>query len=249
MGTVNLLEAVRKTASVRAVVVVTSDKCYENNGSVRAYRETDALGGADPYSASKACAELTTAAWRQSYFSHDGPVALASARAGNVIGGGDWAPDRLIPDCVAALVAGRPIEIRNPHATRPWQHVLDPLNGYLILAERLFNDGATFARAWNFGPSAENLCSVSQIVEAIIARWGLPARWIVSDAPAVHEAGRLAIDASMARAHLGWAPYLPLDEALSWTTDWYSRYYNGEQADALVGAQIKQYEALSEALP
>jgi len=249
MGTVNLLEAVRKTASVRAVVVVTSDKCYENNESVRAYRETDALGGVEPYSASKACAELATAAWRQSYFSHDGRVALASARAGNVIGGGDWAPDRLIPDCVAALVAGRPIEIRHPHATRPWQHVLDPLNGYLILAERLFNDGATFARAWNFGPSAENLCSVSQIVEAIIARWGLSARWIVSDAPAVHEAGRLAIDASMARAHLGWAPYLPLDEALSWTTDWYSRYHNGEQADALVGAQIKQYEALSEALP
>jgi len=249
MGTVNLLEAVRKTPSVRAVVVVTSDKCYENNESRRPYRETDALGGAEPYSASKACTELATAAWRESYFSHDRGVALASARAGNVIGGGDWAPDRLIPDCIAALVASRPIEIRNPHATRPWQHVLDPLNGYLILAERLFKDGAAFARAWNFGPAAEDLCSVSQIVEAISARWGVPVRWIASDTPPVHEAGHLAIDASLARAHLGWAPHLTLDQALSWTTEWYRRYHNGEQADVLVGAQIERYEALPEVLP
>lgn len=249
MGTVNLLEAVRKTPSVRAVVVVTSDKCYENNESTRPYRETDPLGGAEPYSASKACAELATAAWRQSYFSNDRRVAVASARAGNVIGGGDWAPDRLIPDCVAALVAGRPIELRNPHATRPWQHVLDPLNGYLILAQRLFNDGAAFARAWNFGPTAEDLRSVSQIVEAIIARWNRPGWWIASDTPTVHEAGRLAIDASMARDHLGWAPRLPLDQALSWTTDWYRRYHDGEPADGLVGAELKRYEALSPGSP
>jgi CDP-glucose 4,6-dehydratase len=249
MGTINVLEAVRKTPSLRAVVVVTSDKCYENNESPRHYRESDALGGADPYSASKACAELATVAWRRSFFSGDRPVTLASARTGNVIGGGDWAPDRLIPDCVAALVAGRPIEIRNPHATRPWQHVLDPLNSYLILAERLYDGGATFARAWNFGPTTEDVCSVAQIVEAIIARWGSPARWLVSEAPAVHEAGRLAIDASMARAALGWAPRLPLKEALSWTTDWYRRLHDGEPADALVSTQIRRYEALSKGLP
>jgi CDP-glucose 4,6-dehydratase len=175
MGTVNLLDAVRETPSVRAVVVVTSDKCYVNIDSALPYHETDSLAGAEPYSASKACAEIATAAWRQSYFS-DGRHAIASARAGNVIGGGDWALDRLIPDCIAALVAGRPIEIRNPHSTRPWQHVLEPLSGYLILAQRLFNDGAAFARAWNFGPATEESCSISRIVERIIAQWGLPAR-------------------------------------------------------------------------
>ncbi len=248
MGTVNVLEAVRKTPSVRAVVVVTSDKCYENSGSSRPYRESDTLGGADPYSASKACAELATAAWRQSYFSRDPRVMLASARAGNVIGGGDWAPDRLIPDCMAALAAGRPIEIRNPHATRPWQHVLDPLNGYLILAERLYSGDATFARAWNFGPKTDDVCSVAQIVEEIIARWGSPARWIASEAPAVHEADRLAIDASMARAALGWVPRLPLTEALSWTIDWYRSFHAGEPAEVLVDTQIERYEALSKGL-
>lgn len=244
MGTVNLLEAVRKTSSVRAVVVITSDKCYANSETYRPFRETDPLGGAEPYSASKACAELVTAAWRQSYFCQGGPAALASARAGNVIGGGDWAPERLIPDCIRALADGRSIEIRNPHAIRPWQHVLDPINGYLILAEHLFNHGTAYARSWNFGPLGNEVREVAHIVEAIIARWGTPANWTVSPAPEIHEAGHLAIDATLAHEALGWSPRLSLDQGLSWTIDWYRRYHRGEAAGALVDAQIREYEAL-----
>jgi len=243
MGTINLLEAVRSTPSVRAVIVVTSDKCYENRESPLPYREGDALGGADPYSASKAGAELVAAAWRQSFFA-DGRIALATARAGNVIGGGDWAEDRLIPDCIASLAAGRPIEIRNPNATRPWQHVLDPLSGYLRLAERLFTAGAGFARPWNFGPATEEIRPVSWIADAIIARWGGGGSWIAGDLAGPHESGLLAVDPSLARAELGWSPRLRLDEALSWTVDWYRRHLEGEPADRLVGAQVDAYEAL-----
>ncbi|MEI9986556.1 MAG: CDP-glucose 4,6-dehydratase [Aliidongia sp.] len=244
MGTVNLLEAVRKTPSVRAVVVVTSDKCYENREWVWPYRETEALGGADPYSASKAGAELVAQAWRQSFFGADQPAAVATARAGNVIGGGDWAEDRLIPDCIAALTAGRPIEIRNPAATRPWQHVLDPLAGYLTLAERLVTQGQGFARAWNFGPANEDIRPVAAIADAVTARWGEGARWIATGMAGPHEAGLLAVDASLARARLGWAPRLRLDEALNWTVDWYRRQHAGEPAETLVAQQIEAYEAL-----
>jgi CDP-glucose 4,6-dehydratase len=244
MGTVNLLEAVRRTPSVRAVIVVTSDKCYENRDGDQPFCEADALGGADPYSASKAAAELVTAAWRRSFFEPSGPVAMASARAGNVIGGGDWAEDRLIPDCIAALAAGRPIEIRNPHATRPWQHVLDPLAGYLVLAERLVTEGAAFAQPWNFGPAPEDIRPVGRIADAIIARWGAGARWIAAQTPGPPEAGRLALDASRARSRLGWVPRLGLDDALSWTVDWYRRYRNGEDALKLVSEQIDAWAGL-----
>jgi CDP-glucose 4,6-dehydratase len=246
LGTVNLLEAVRRTPSVRAVVIVTSDKCYDNRDGDRPFCETDALGGADPYSASKAAAELVTSAWRQSFFNRPGQAAVASARAGNVIGGGDWAEDRLIPDCIAALVAGRPIEIRNPHSTRPWQHVLDPLAGYLLLAERLFTEGAAFAQPWNFGPSTEDIRPVGRIADAVVARWGEGARWIASETPGPHEAGRLALDASLARSRLGWAPRLGLDDALSWTVDWYRSCRNGADALSLVHDQIDAWGALAE---
>jgi len=244
MGTVNLLEAVRATPSVRAVVVVTSDKCYENREREQAYVEGDPLGGADPYSASKACAELVTGTWRQSFLSG---IAVASARAGNVIGGGDWAADRLIPDCVAALIAGRPIEIRNPRATRPWQHVLDPVAGYLVLAERLFASGGDYARAWNFGPANHDVRPVSAIVDAVIAGWG-GGEWIGLDGPQPHEAGLLAVDASLAREKLGWAPRLRIDDALAWTIDWYRRQHLGESAEMLVRRQIEQYETLEAAV-
>ena len=245
MGTVNLLEAVRATPSVRAVLIVTSDKCYENREWLWPYREADPLGGADPYSASKAGTELAAQAWRQSFFGADQPVAVATARAGNVIGGGDWAEDRLIPDCIAALAAGRAIEIRNPKATRPWQHVLDPLAGYLNLAERLHEAGQAFARAWNFGPSTDDIRPVSAVADAVVARWGAGARWIATGGQGPHEAGLLAVDASLARARLGWAPRLPLDAALDWTVDWYRREAAGASAAALVAGQIAAYEALA----
>jgi CDP-glucose 4,6-dehydratase len=245
MGTVNLLEAVRATPSVRAVLIVTSDKCYENREWLWPYRETDPLGGADPYTASKAGAELAAQAWRHSFFGAGQPVAVATARAGNVIGGGDWAEDRLIPDCIAALAAGRPIEIRNPHATRPWQHVLDPLAGYLTLAERLHEEGQAFARAWNFGPATDDIRPVGALADAVVARWGEGARWRATGGEGPHEAGLLAVDASLARARLGWAPRLALDAALDWTVDWYRRQNAGESAASLVAEQIAAYEALA----
>lgn len=238
MGTANLLEAVRRTPSVRAVIVVTSDKCYENRELPQAFRETDPLGGGDPYSASKACAELVTAAWRHSFLGH---IAIASARAGNVIGGGDWAPERLIPDCIAALTAGQPIMLRRPEATRPWQHVLDPLAGYLNLAQRLIVEGQTFAQGWNFGPDPRSALPVRQIAEAVIAAWGVGS-WGAAE-PGAPEAGRLAVDASLARERLGWAPRLDLDAALAWTVDWYRRHRQGEDAARLVNEQIEAYQA------
>jgi CDP-glucose 4,6-dehydratase len=238
MGTANVLEAVRQTPSIRAVIVVTSDKCYENHEWSQAFRETDPLGGGDPYSASKACAELVTAAWRHSFLSQ---VAVASARAGNVIGGGDWAPERLIPDCIAALTAGQPIALRRPEATRPWQHVLDPLAGYLILAERLAADGNAYAQGWNFGPSPDAALPVRRIAEAVIAAWG-SGSWVAGE-PGPPEAGRLAVDASLARQRLGWVQHLDLDAALSWTVEWYRRHWQGEDAVKLVNEQIDAYHA------
>ena len=247
MGTINLLEAVRRTPSVRAAIVVTSDKCYENLGHHRPYRETDALGGEDPYSASKACAELVTGAWRHSFLSTG--IALASARAGNVIGGGDWAVDRLVPDCIQALGAGRAIELRNPAATRPWQHVLAPLSGYLLLAERLYAEGAAYARAWNFGPPPADAIPVAKVVERVIAAWGAPGSWVATAEPGPPEARHLAVDAGLARAELGWSPRLDLATGLAWTVEWYRRQRAGEAAEALVAEQIARFEALPESAP
>lgn len=244
VGTMNVLEAVRNVESVKAVVSVTTDKVYLNREWVWPYREDEPLGGFDPYSASKACAEIVTAAWRQSFLA-DCDVRVATARAGNVIGGGDWAADRLIPDCIASLARGESIAVRNPHATRPWQHVLEPLSGYLLLAEALFQeDGAAVAEAWNFGPDSADVRPVSWIVDRIVEAWGNGAGWHFAGDMGPHEAGLLAVDASKASHRLGWRPRLPLRDAVCWTVDWARRHNQGEPARALVLEQIQTYEAL-----
>ncbi|MGD7653379.1 MAG: CDP-glucose 4,6-dehydratase [Verrucomicrobiales bacterium] len=248
MGTVHLLEAVRQTAGVKAVVVVTSDKCYENEEWHWAYREESRLGGADPYSNSKACSELVTASYRTSFFHPekfaDHGVAVASARAGNVIGGGDWAKDRLVPDAIAALEAGCPLALRNPHATRPWQHVLEPLNGYLVLAEALFTDGPKHADAWNFGPYEFSDRTVGWIVDRLCELWGFAVAKEKQGGPQLHEAGYLKVDSSRARALLGWAPKLDLDTTLQWIVDWSKARADGSDMRETTVAQIREFMAL-----
>ncbi|WP_420100949.1 CDP-glucose 4,6-dehydratase [Bosea sp. (in: a-proteobacteria)] len=251
MGTVNVLEAATRCGGVAATLIVTTDKCYENREWVWPYRETDALGGYDPYSASKACAEIATSAWRQSQKSLAGaqgratPMAIASARAGNVIGGGDWSQDRLIPDCIRAMSEGRPIVIRSPGSTRPWQHVLEPICGYLVLAERLLDkSGLSVEEAWNFGPPIDDVAPVSWIVERVTGLWGNGARWETTGEVQPHEAMLLAVDAAKARTRLGWAPRLPLAEALRWTVDWYKMYQDGRAADSLMVDQIHAFESI-----
>lgn len=245
MGSIHVMEAARHAPRVRAFVSVTTDKCYENREWEWAYRETDALGGHDPYSASKACAELAASAWRRSFLAQrrpDGPpLALATARAGNVIGGGDWSLDRLVPDCVRAFAAGRSVHIRSPHATRPWQHVLEPLCGYLLLAERLFADGAEYARAWNFGPSMEDVQPVAHVVGRLAGAWGEGAAHTVDDGPHPHEAGFLAVDPALARQRLNWRPRLSLDQAIEWTGRWYRQHATGVDAARLLDADIERY--------
>ncbi len=240
LGTVNLLQAIRHTPSVAAAVIVTSDKCYENQEDGRAFRESAALGGHDPYSASKACAELAVASWRRAF---PGAAALATARAGNVIGGGDWAADRLVPDCIRAFAAGRPAAIRHPGATRPWQHVLDPLCGYLLLAEALCRDPAA-ATAWNFAPAPADTRPVAELAGRLAAGWGDGAAWTATPGAHPHEAARLAVDASKARARLDWRPRLLLADAIAWTAGWYRRHADGAPAAALIEADIARYEAL-----
>jgi len=244
-GTVHLLDAVRRTESVRSVVVVTSDKCYDNQEWHWPYREHEPMGGHDPYSSSKGCAELVTAAYRRSFFSperwSEHRVGVASARAGNVIGGGDWAQDRLVPDIMRAFSAGQPVVIRNPEAVRPWQHVLEPLAGYLSLAERLCDDGAGFAGGWNFGPADSDARPVSYLVDELAKLWGDGARWEPGAPAKVHEAQLLRLDSSKARAELGWSPHWGLNETLANTVDWYKAFYVGQDARACTMKQIELY--------
>lgn len=246
MGTVHVLAGATTVKSVRSVVVVTSDKCYENRERLNAYREDEPMGGHDPYSSSKGCAELVTAAWRKSYC---GPaqrnLGIASARAGNVIGGGDWAADRLIPDCVRALQSGEAICIRNPASVRPWQHVLEPLCGYLILAERLTNDAETYAEAWNFGPREEDAQRVSWIADQVVRGWGGSARWEKVPGDDLHEAAILKVDASKARRWLGWSPALRLEAGIDWTISWYKNVLGGKSALAMTEEQIDRYITLA----
>jgi CDP-glucose 4,6-dehydratase len=243
MGTAHVLEAAREVPAVRAVVVVTSDKCYENREWPWAYRETEAMGGNDPYSSSKGCAELVASAYRRSFFSapNGRKVGVATARAGNVIGGGDWAEDRLLPDCIKAIINGQTIEIRNPHAIRPWQHALDPLCGYMILAERLHQNPDAFADSWNFGPTEEDARPVSWIVSRVVEQWGEGAAWSHVPDENLHEATYLKVDASRARMKLRWTPRLRLTDGLAWTIEWHKRLSAGEPALALTDEHIARY--------
>jgi CDP-glucose 4,6-dehydratase len=245
MGTVHLLEAVRQTPSVRAVVNVTSDKCYENREWVWGYRESEPMGGFDPYSNSKGCAELVTSAYRSSYFNPDKvdehKVALASARAGNVIGGGDWAADRLIPDILRAISDGKPVVIRNPRAIRPWQHVLEPLSGYLLLAQKLYEDRVNYAEGWNFGPSDEDARPVQWIVERLTELWGDGASWQLDGAEHPHEANYLRLDCSKANMRLHWQPRWHLDKALEMIVTWQRGWLEEQDMRGITLSQIEQY--------
>jgi CDP-glucose 4,6-dehydratase len=250
MGTVHVLEAVRHSDSVRAVVCITSDKCYENKEWYWGYRENDPMGGYDPYSSSKGCAELVISAYRNSFFSpqeyRHHQVAIASTRAGNVIGGGDWARDRLIPDLLSALMEKRPVDVRSPHAVRPWLHVLESLNGYLCLAGQLQTRGPEFAQAWNFGPAIEDAKSVQWIVENLIHLWDCNASWELNIARHPHESRYLKLDCSKAWALLGWKPKLDLLTALAWIVEWYRGYEQHLDLRALTEEQITRYENIEE---
>jgi len=243
MGSLKLLECVRKCESVRAVVMVTTDKCYRNNEWTWAYREIDPMGGYDPYSSSKGAMELMVDSYRNSFFPPQQFAvhgkAVATARAGNVIGGGDWSEDRLIPDIVRALSENSPAIIRNAHAIRPWQHVLQPLHGYLLLAQKLFTEGASVADAWNFGPREDDCQPVGALATQIVSLWGDEAQWLdQSDPDALHEASFLKLDSSKAKARLGWKPNLDLAQALHMTIEWYRAYYQDADMYALTLSQI-----------
>ncbi len=251
IGTARVLDAVRRTPSVRAVVNITTDKCYENKEWLWGYRETDPLGGYDPYSSSKACAEIVSAAFRQSYFPSEKAAehrcGIATARAGNVIGGGDWSTDRLIPDLVRGFVESKAALIRRPHAIRPWQHVLEPLQGYIQLAEKLLTGDPRYATAFNFGPSDDDAQPVGWIVEKMVGFWGAGARWTLDPEPGVHEAGYLKLDASRARAELAWHPRLRLETTLEWLVEWYKAHAAGADMQQFTLEQIAAYEKLGPA--
>ena len=251
MGTVHVLEAIRQVGGVRAVVNITTDKCYENREWIWGYRENEPMGGYDPYSNSKSCAELVTAAYRASFFNpaehakHG--VALASARAGNVIGGGDWAKDRLIPDIIGAFLEWHPAIIRNPQAIRPWQHVLEPLSGYLMLAERLWSEGPGFSEGWNFGPNDEDTKPVEWIANRLAGTWGNGVTWTIDGGSHPHEASCLKLDSSKARSKLHWHPCWNLETSLQHIVDWYLAYQHGDNMRDLTINQIAQYQI--ESLP
>ncbi len=246
MGTVNLLESIRVMDCVRAVVVVTTDKCYENNEWVWGYRENEPMGGHDPYSNSKGCAELVTSGYRQSFFSPEKyskhKVAIASARAGNVIGGGDWSEDRLIPDAIKAFQAKEALMIRNPLATRPWQHVLEPLSGYLILAQALYEKGVNFNGGWNFGPRDDDARSVQEVINLLIKGWGSAATWTQDQSEQPYEAHSLKLDCSKARQYLNWLPRWSLEQAIENITQWQQAYQNQGNMHEISLKQIAAYQ-------
>ena len=242
MGTAHVLEACRKTPSIRTIVSVTTDKCYANDGRTQGYREDAPLGGHDPYSNSKACAELVSACWRDSFLG-ERDTGLATARAGNVIGGGDWSADRLVPDAIRAFSAGRTLEIRNPDAVRPWQHVLEPLTGYLLLAEALTADPASFARGWNFGPAPADMARVRDVIDLLGRHWGATKPWAAQPGDHPHEAAMLTLDSSAAADALGWRPRLTLDRSLALTADW----YRAQDKRTVTRAQAEAFLAMAPA--
>lgn len=249
MGTVNVLEAVRKTASVKAAIMVTSDKCYENREQIWGYRENDPMGGFDPYSNSKGCAELVTSSYRASFmpasdYEKHGK-SIASVRAGNVIGGGDWATDRLIPDIIKSLMDHQPVTLRSPNAVRPWQHVLEPLGGYLLLAEKMVENGAKFSEGWNFGPNDNDAKTVEWMTKTLIQAWGNNASYQVQDAN-LHEAQLLTLDCTKARMRLGWQPKWNAQTAVLKIHDWYKAYLAGENMADFTLSQIQEYQQSEE---
>jgi len=245
MGTVNLLESLRDCPSVKSALIITTDKCYENREWVWGYRELDSLGGYDPYSNSKACAEMVVSTYRQSFFadqkSQKTHLKIATCRAGNVIGGGDWSQDRLIPDALAAFESGESLLVRNPLATRPWQHVMEPLSGYLLLAQALYQKGALFDGAWNFGPNDEGICSVEQLINLLIAQWRSPVMWRPEEGSQPHEANSLRLDSSKARRDLGWNCHWTLERSIKETVDWHNAFQGGQDMLAITKQQIKAY--------
>lgn len=242
MGTVHMLESVRATSSVKVVVNITTDKCYENREWEWGYRENEAMGGFDPYSSSKGCAELVTSAYRQSFLEPAG-IALASARAGNVIGGGDWADDRLIPDFLRAMDAGETLKIRSPRSTRPWQHVLEPLSGYLLLAEQLYSNNSDYAEAWNFGPVDEDARPVEWIIERM-AEMRKDVNWQCDEEPQPHEANYLKLDSSKAHNKLNWKPRWKLQTALQKTLEWHEAWRDNEDMKSITLSQINDYQSV-----
>ncbi|MBR1395854.1 MAG: CDP-glucose 4,6-dehydratase [Prevotella sp.] len=245
MGTIHVMEAIRRTDSVRVGVMITTDKCYENREQIWGYREDEPMGGYDPYSSSKGCAELAISSWRRSFFNpadygtkHH--VSLASVRAGNVVGGGDWAKDRIVPDCIRALEAGRPVNIRSPHAVRPWQHVLEPLSGYMLLAAKMLKEPTAYCEGWNFGPRAESITPVWDVATKMIHYYGSGELCDASDPNALHEANLLMLDISKARVRLGWEPRTNIDDCCRMTAEWYRRYRT-EDVYQLCVEQINQF--------
>lgn len=242
MGTVNVLEAARKCSKLKAIVSVTTDKCYENKEWAWGYRENEPMGGHDPYSSSKGCAELVTAAYRKSFFNENNSAFLASARAGNVIGGGDWSDDRLIPDILKAFEKNEPVIVRNPMATRPWQHVLEPLSGYLVLAQHLYEEGGEFAEGWNFGPKDEDCKPVSWILDKIVVKWGKGAAWELDKNNNPHEAGYLKLDCSKAAMQLNWRPKWNLEDTLESIINWHQHYLSGKNIKEQCLLEIAKYQ-------
>ena len=244
MGTINVLEVLRRTKSVKVCIVITTDKCYENKEWIYGYREIDSMGGYDPYSSSKACAELVVSAYRNSFFNpkdygkiHN--ISLSSVRAGNIIGGGDWGEDRLIPDCVKTLSQNKIINIRNPQATRPWQYVLEPLSGYLLLGSKMYKDGKRYSSAWNFGPNDDDIITVEEIVKSVIINWG-KSDYKVDILSQPHEAGLLKLDTSKARTFLGWKPVYNIYETIKRTINWYKKFYNAVEKEKLYKITINE---------
>ncbi len=244
MGTINVMEAIRVTDSVKVAVIITTDKCYENREQIWGYRENEAMGGYDPYSSSKGAAEIAIASWRRSYFNPNDYAkhgkSIASVRAGNVIGGGDWALDRIIPDCIKALEAGKTIDIRSPKAIRPWQHVLEPLIGYMLLTAKIWNEPTKYCEGWNFGPRAESIATVLDVATKVIENYGSGDLKDLSDPNALHEANLLMLDISKAKFQLAWEPRLNIEQTVALTVDWYKRYKN-EEVYQLCLEHIRRY--------